>query len=335
MVEIQTQVPLAPHTTIGVGGPAAEFVIVKTEIELISALDYLGPVLLLGGGSNLLISDSGFAGRVIKIETTGISDQSGIVDVAAGENWDDFVSWGVATGYGELAPLTGIPGTVGATPIQNVGAYGTEVSELIDTVKVYDRELSREVYLSKSECNFSYRDSIFKEVPDRFVVLSVQFKLTKTDQIPIKYDELATKLNVSVGDGAAAKLVMQAVRELRASKGMVLNPTDRDTYSVGSFFLNPRVSAAQYEQLPREVPAWQQPDGSWKISAAWLISQSGFERGYRSENAAISTKHTLAICNLGNATFDQIMDLANLIRSKVQQEFGLILQIEPKTILNS
>lgn len=335
MVEIQTQVTLAPHTTIGVGGPAAEFVIVKSEAELISALDYVGPVLLLGGGSNLLISDSGFSGRVIKIETTGINDQNGIVDVAAGENWDDFVSWGVSTSYGELAPLTGIPGTVGATPIQNVGAYGTEVSELIESVKVYDREQSETKYLSRSECNFNYRNSIFKEVPDRFVVLSVQFKLAKTNQIPVKYDELATKLNVSVGDGSDAKLVMQAVSELRASKGMLLNPTDRDTYSVGSFFLNPRVTAAQFEQLPKEVPAWSQPDGSWKVSAAWLISQSGFERGYRLENAAISSKHTLAICNLGNAKFSQIMDLANLIRSKVQQEFGLTLQIEPKTILNS
>lgn len=335
MVEIQTQVALAPHTTIGVGGPAAEFVIVKSEAELISALDYVGPVLLLGGGSNLLISDSGFSGRVIKIETTGINDQNGIVDVAAGENWDDFVSWGVSTSYGELAPLTGIPGTVGATPIQNVGAYGTEVSELIESVKVYDREQSETKYLSRSECNFNYRNSIFKEVPNRFIVLSVQFKLAKTNQIPVKYDELATKLNVSVGAGSDAKLVMQAVRELRASKGMLLNPTDRDTYSVGSFFLNPRVTAAQFEQLPKEVPAWQEPDGSWKVSAAWLISQSGFERGYRLENAAISSKHTLAICNLGNAKFSQIMDLANLIRSKVQQEFGLTLQIEPKTILNS
>lgn len=332
MVEIQTQVALAPHTTIGVGGPAAEFVIVKSEAELISALDYVGPVLLLGGGSNLLISDSGFSGRVIKIETTGISDQNGIVDVAAGENWDDFVSWGVSTGYGELAPLTGIPGTVGATPIQNVGAYGTEVSELIESVKVYDREQSETKYLSRSECKFNYRNSIFKEVPDRFVVLRVQFKLAKTNQIPVKYDELATELNVSVGAGSDAELVLQAVRELRASKGMLLNPTDRDTYSVGSFFLNPRVTVAQYEQLPKEVPAWPQPDGSWKVSAAWLISQAGFERGYRLENAAISSKHTLAICNLGNATFDQITNLADLIRRKVSAKFGLVMQIEPTLI---
>lgn len=334
MVEIQTQVALAPYTTIGVGGPAAEFVIVKSEAELISALYFVGPILLLGGGSNLLISDSGFSGRVIKIESTGINDRNGIVEVAAGENWDDFVSWGVAAGYGQLAPLTGIPGTVGATPIQNVGAYGTEVSELIYTVKVYDREKSEIKYLLNTECKFSYRNSKFKELPNRFVVLSVQFKLTKTNQIPVKYDELAAKLNVSVGDDSDAILVLQAVRELRASKGMLLNPTDRDTYSVGSFFLNPRVSATQYEKLPKEVPAWQQPDGSWKVSAAWLISQSGFERGYRLENAAISSKHTLAICNLGNAKFNQIMDLANLIRSKVEQEFGLILQIEPKIILN-
>lgn len=332
MVEIQTQVPLAPFTTIRVGGPATEFVIARSEDEIIAALDFVGPILLLGGGSNLLIADHGFAGRVIKIETSGIRQTADSVQVAAGENWDDFVSWGVTNGYGELAPLTGIPGTVGATPIQNVGAYGTEVSELISSVKVYDREQREVKQLSNDECKFSYRNSIFKEFPNRFVVLTVQFKLAKTNQIPVKYDELANKLEVSVGDSADHAKIMQAVRQLRASKGMLLDATDRDTYSVGSFFLNPRVTATEHSQLPTDTPAWQQPDGSWKVSAAWLISQAGFNRGDKLGNAAISTKHTLAICNLDNASSSEILMLADEVKYKVKAKFNISLQIEPTLI---
>lgn len=332
MVEIQTQVPLAPFTTLRVGGPATEFVIARSEDEIIAALDYAGPILLLGGGSNLLIADHGFAGRAIKIETSGIRQTADSVEVAAGENWDDFVSWGVANGYGELAPLTGIPGTVGATPIQNVGAYGTEVSELISSVKVYDREQRKVKQLSNDECKFSYRNSIFKEMPNRFVVLTVQFKLAKATQIPVKYDELANKLEVTVGDSVDQMEIMQVVRQLRASKGMLLDATDRDTYSVGSFFLNPRVTATEYAQLPTDTPAWQQPDGSWKVSAAWLISQAGFNRGDKLGNAAISTKHTLAICNLDNASSSEILMLADEVKHKVKAKFNISLQIEPTLI---
>lgn len=332
MVEIQTQVPLAPFTTIRVGGPATEFVIVRSEDEIIAALDYVGPILLLGGGSNLLIADHGFAGRVIKIETSGIRQIADSVEVAAGENWDDFVSWGVTNGYGELAPLTGIPGTVGATPIQNVGAYGTEVSELISSVKVYDREQRKVKQLSNDECKFSYRNSIFKEIPNRFVVLTVQFKLDKTIQIPVKYDELANKLEVTVGESAGQVEIMQAVRQMRASKGMLLDATDRDTYSVGSFFLNPRVTATEHAQLPIETPAWQQPDGSWKVSAAWLISQSGFNRGYAIGDAAISTKHTLALCNLGSASATELLALADEIKVRVWEKFKIELQLEPQMV---
>lgn len=332
MVEVRTQVPLAPHTTIGVGGNANEFVVADSDEKVIEALNYSGPILILGGGSNLLISDSGFAGRVIQIKSTGISESNNFVSVAAGENWDNFVNWAITNGYGQLAPLTGIPGTVGATPIQNVGAYGTEVKELIHSVTVFDRKKKKLKELSNLECDFSYRNSIFKKAPNRYVVLRVTFRLEKTHQVLVSYDELAMSLNIEVGSTSDANAVKDAVRKLRAGKGMILNPLDRDTYSVGSFFLNPRVDAHIKSGLSEDVPAWKQQDGSWKISAAWLISQAGFNRGYAKGEAAISTKHTLALCNLGSASCSQILTLAEEIINKVESQFGIRLQIEPTTV---
>lgn len=332
MLEIQTQIPLAQHTTLQIGGQAAEFVAATSESEIISALDCVSPILILGGGSNLLISDSGFAGRVIQINTLGKKISDDFIEVAAGENWDEFVNWGLAQGFGQLAPLTGIPGTVGATPIQNVGAYGTEVSELIHSVEAFDRSSKSKVILSNQDCKFSYRNSIFKEEKNSYIVLNVRFNLVKTNQMLVKYDELAKKLECEIGKLIGANLVLQAVRELRASKGMLLDWADRDTYSVGSFFLNPRISTNQKAQLPTNAPAWEQADGSWKISAAWLISEVGFQRGYQLGDAAISTKHTLALCNLGNATSDQILKLATLIEEKVSNQFGIQLLKEPTYI---
>lgn len=333
MVEIKTQVLLAPYTSIGVGGQANEFVVAKSENEIIEALQFQGEILILGGGSNLLISDQGFNGRVIQIATVGTKHVEDGVEVAAGENWDEFVTWGINNGYGQLAPLTGIPGTVGATPIQNVGAYGTEVAELIKEVIVFDRLTKTIDTLSCKDCKFSYRHSIFKTEPNRFVVLRVLFGLVKTNQIHVTYDELANTLNIPVGGMADAKDVFSAVRSLRASKGMLLDSKDRDTYSVGSFFLNPRVSHEQKLELPEEIPSWQQQDGSWKVSAAWLINEAGFRRGYRIGDAAISSKHTLAICNLGSATATQVIELATEIRNKVAARFGIELQIEPFLIV--
>ena len=332
MLEIQTQIPLAQHTTLQIGGQAAEFVAATSESEIISALECVSPILILGGGSNLLISDSGFAGRVIQIKTLGKKISDDFIEVAAGENWDDFVNWGLTQGFGQLAPLTGIPGTVGATPIQNVGAYGTEVSELIHSVEAFDRSRKSKVILSNQDCEFSYRNSIFKEEKNRYVVLNVRFNLVKTNQVLVKYDELAEKLNCEIGESVEANLALQAVRELRASKGMLLDWTDRDTYSVGSFFLNPRISTNQKAQLPTNAPAWEQADGSWKISAAWLISNSGFERGYKLGGAAISGKHTLAICNLRNATCIEIMQLAQKIQQTVIEKFNIALQLEPTLV---
>jgi UDP-N-acetylmuramate dehydrogenase len=328
MLKIQTQIPLAQHTTLKIGGKAAEFVSASSEAEIISALDYNDSILILGGGSNLLISDSGFAGRVIQINTSGKKISDNLIEVAAGENWDEFVNWGLVQGFGQFAPLTGIPGTVGATPIQNVGAYGTEVSELIHSVEVFDRSSKFKTILSNQDCKFSYRSSIFKEEKTRYVVLNVRFNLVRTNQVLVKYDELAGKLQCEIGESVDANLVLQAVRDLRASKGMLLDSADRDTFSVGSFFLNPRVSDEHRNKL-LAAPAWLQPDGSWKISAAWLIAQAGFERGYQVGDAAISSKHTLALCNLGNATCDQVIKLATQIEEKVSNQFGIQLLKEP------
>lgn len=332
MIEVQTQVKLAQYTSLKIGGPAAEFVSVKTEEDLISSLNCSVPILILGAGSNLLISDSGFPGRVIRVETTGKKLVNNLLSVDAGENWDDFVLWAVNNGYGSFAPLTGIPGTVGATPIQNVGAYGTEVSELIDTVAVFDRLTREKLSLNNSQCRFNYRNSLFKQEPERFVVLQVLFKALKIEQIAVKYDELAVKLGVNVGDFVDAKNVLTAVREIRASKGMLLDETDSDTYSVGSFFLNPRVSDDIKSELPSEAPAWAQQDGSWKVSAAWLIANSGFVPGYHLGDASISTKHMLALCNRGSATAREIMQLAQEVRQKVKTRFGIELEFEPKII---
>ena len=332
MIEVQTQISLADYTTLNVGGPASEFVSVKSDDELLVALDYPDQILILGEGSNLLISDSGFLGRVIHIQTTGLEMANNQLVAAAGENWDQFVSWAVEQGYGEFAPLTGIPGTVGATPIQNVGAYGTDVSELIDSVVVYDRLIKEKVTFTNQDCKFSYRNSMFKQNPGRFVILQVIFKCIKTSQIEVKYDELAKSLAIPVGSSADAIWVMRAVRALRMSKGMVLDPKDRDTYSVGSFFLNPRVSADSRAELPDNTPSWLQQDGSWKISAAWLIGEAGFQPGFHIGDAAISSKHLLAICNLGNATTKDILKLANQIRTEVKSRFDIELEFEPNIV---
>jgi len=332
MVEIQQNVPLAQFTTMKIGGNAAEFVTAKTNEEIIQALDFAGPILLLGGGSNLLISDSGFNGRVIQIKTSGMNNLEHGVKVAAGENWDDFVAWAVQQGYGQLAPLTGIPGTVGATPIQNVGAYGTDVRELISSVEVLNRDTKATVILSNEDCQFAYRNSIFKTSPGKYVILSVTFQLDQTNEVEVKYDELAKKLGIEVNASASARDVLTAVRELRSSKGMLLDETDRDTYSVGSFFLNPRITSEQRAQLPTDAPSWLQPDGMWKVSAAWLINQAGFNHGFEHGNAGLSTKHSLAIINRNNAIAKEVISLAKLIQARVLEDFGIKLELEPQII---
>lgn len=327
---------LANHTTLRVGGPAADFVVATTEDELIEAVrsaDELGkPVLVLGGGSNLLVSDSGFAGRVVAVRTTGVlsdADACGgaVVRVAAGEPWDDLVARAVDEGWVGVEALSGIPGLVGATPIQNVGAYGQEVAQSIASVRCWDRQSGQVHTLFNRDCRFGYRTSRLKQEPGRWVVLEVVFQLRLGDLgAPLAYAELARSLDREIGERAPLTDVRTAVLALRRRKGMVLDDSDHDTWSAGSFFTNPVLPA---DQVPDGAPAWPQPDGTVKTSAAWLIEQSGFSRGHGNDRAGLSGKHTLAITNRGGATATDLVTLAREVRDGVRARFGIELVNEP------
>ncbi len=332
---------LADHTTLRVGGPARAWVEPGTEaelIEVVSAADAAGePLLLLGGGSNVLVSDSGFDGTVVHlgrlrgVHTEDVAACAGaFVNVAAGEPWDAFVAAMIGHERVGIEALSGIPGLVGATPIQNVGAYGQEVSQTIARVRVYDRVERRVVTRSAAECHFGYRSSLFKAVPNRFVVLTVSFQFALGSlSTPVRYAELARKLGVEVGRRAPLAEVRQAVLELRRGKGMVLEADDHDTWSAGSFFTNPVLDPAQAEALPDDAPRYPQPDGGVKTSAAWLIEHAGFSRGYGSGLARLSTRHALALTNRGGATAADLLALAREIRAGVQAAYGVLLVAEP------
>ncbi len=328
---------LADLTTLRVGGPAGTYLPVATEqdlIEAVSGCDRRGePVLLLGGGSNLLVSDAGFPGTVVHIRTRGIdvvSQGDGYVDVeaAAGENWDDFVALSTARGWSGLEALSGIPGLVGATPVQNVGAYGAEVATSISAVRVWDRVTGSVGCMEPDECGFGYRTSVFKQDPGRRVVLSVTFRLrTAASGSGVAYPELARRLGVELGDAAAAADVREAVLAIRAAKGMVLDAADHDTWSAGSFFTNPLLTAEQAAALPVEAPRW--PAGDLvKTSAAWLIQAAGFARGYGNERASLSHKHVLALTNRGTASAADLVALASRVRDGVRDRFGVELTPE-------
>jgi UDP-N-acetylmuramate dehydrogenase len=295
------------------------------------------PVLLLGGGSNVVIADAGFDGTAILVRSKGIdfTDEScggGWVEVAAGEDWDEFVAWSISTGLRGLEALSGIPGRVGATPIQNVGAYGQEVSAVIARVNAFDRREHARVVLPHGECGFGYRSSRFKDDPDRFIIESVAFQLHRGElSAPIAYAELAEVLGVSAGETAPSTKVRTAVLDLRRRKAMVWDSDDHDTWSVGSFFVNPVVDGTD---VPPGAPAWPQPDGRVKTSAAWLVEQAGFPKGFAlaGSAAAISSRHTLALTNRGGATAAQILELARVIRAGVQDAFGIALTPEPTLI---
>jgi UDP-N-acetylmuramate dehydrogenase len=311
----------------------------ETEAELVEAVRDLDasaePVLVLGGGSNVLIGDAGFDGTVVKITTRGILEDTAacsgaVITVAAGEPWDPLVRYAIERGWSGLEAMSGIPGLVGATPIQNVGAYGAEVSELISMVRTLDRTTGQPKTLFPVECGFGYRTSRFKSDPGRFVVLSVTFQLRLGSMSqPINYPELARTLGVAVGDRAPASEVRQAVLALRTAKGMVLAEDDHDTWSVGSFFTNPLLSSARALTLPANAPRFNQPDGRVKTSAAWLIEQAGFAKGYGQGAARLSTKHTLALTNRGGATAADLLSLAREVRTGVQARFGIELLPEP------
>jgi UDP-N-acetylmuramate dehydrogenase len=340
-LQIQENVPLAPLTTIGIGGPARFFLRASSVDEVREALAWAGarPVFFLGGGSNLLISDSGFDGLVIHLDLRGITveseDESAMVRVAAGEPWDGFVARAVANGWAGVECLSGIPGSTGATPIQNVGAYGQEVAETIARVEALDRRTGTVAGFTNDECRFGYRSSLFKNVErDRYVVLSVTFRLKRNGCATIRYPELQKHVDergVSVDD---LQGVRDAVIAIRRRKGMVLDPEDPDTRSDGSFFMNPIVTPAQYEAFARVAPdAPHFPSGDdVKLSAAWLIEHAGFHKGFVHGNVGLSSKHSLAVINRGGGTAAEVVELVQRIQARVRDTFGVEIHPEPNFI---
>jgi UDP-N-acetylmuramate dehydrogenase len=329
--------PLSGFTTLRTGGPAERLIVAETETELIDAIataDASGaPITILGGGSNVVLSDEGLPGTVVLVRTRGIDVSvdacaGAWVTVAAGEPWDDLVAHTVAEEWSGIEALSGIPGLTGATPIQNVGAYGQEVADTIARVTAYDRVTRRTEVTAAGDCGFGYRTSRFKSTPGRHVILSVTFQLPLGSMsAPIGYAELAARLGVAVGERAASGDVREAVLDLRRGKGMVLDAADHDTWSVGSFFTNPVVEA---DRVPEGAPAWPQADGQVKTSAAWLVERAGFPRGFPEGGAArLSTKHTLAITNRGSASTSDVIALAREIRDGVLGRFGIKLTPEP------
>jgi len=336
-VREQTGVPLAGLTTLRLGGPAARLVVADTDDEVVETVrdaDARGePLLVLGGGSNVVVADEGFDGTVLQVATRGVevaAHAEHALEIAAGVDWDHAVSLAVDEGYAGIEALSGIPGRVGAAPIQNVGAYGQEVAQTVARVRVLDRTTHDVVDLAPADCGFGYRDSTFKRLPDRYVVLGVAFALEHSRLgAPVRYAELARRLGVAPGDRAPAADVRQAVLDLRRGKGMVLDPDDHDTWSAGSFFTNPLLDPADADRLPAEAPRWPERDGRVKTSAAWLIEQAGFGKGYGSGAARVSSKHTLALTNRGGATADDLLALARELRDGVRGRFGVDLTVEP------
>ena len=338
--------PLAELTTLRLGGPPRRYVEAGDEAAIVAAVreaDAAGePLLVLAGGSNVVVADEGFPGTVLEIRSRGVEDRGGgRLVVQAGEPWDPFVARCVADGLAGLECLSGIPGSVGATPIQNVGAYGQEVAESIAAVRALDRRTGAVEELPPAACGFSYRSSAFKREPGRWVVLAVSFALRPGGRsAPIRYAELARALDVEEGATAPVAAVREAVLALRRAKGMVIDPGDLDSVSAGSFFMNPVLDPAAFAALEERVlarlgpaarlPRFPQADGTVKTSAAWLIERAGFARGHGDPAAiAISSKHTLALTNRGAGSTAALVGLAREIAAGVRDAFGVELEPEP------
>jgi UDP-N-acetylmuramate dehydrogenase len=338
-------VRLSELTTLRLGGPAARYVEASHEEALVRAVraaDEAGePLLVLAGGSNVVVADEGFPGTVVGVATRGVARDGATLEVAAGEPWDPLVAACVAGGLAGVECLAGIPGSVGATPIQNVGAYGQEVAETIAAVRVLDRSDGEIRELAPADCGFTYRSSAFKREPGRWLVLAVRLRLEASDRsAPIRYAELARALDVEVGGRAPLARAREAVLALRRGKGMVLDPGDPDTVSAGSFFTNPvldepafaALQARAAERLGADArpPAWPDADAHVKTSAAWLIERAGFHRGHGNPRGiAISSKHTLALTNRGAGTTAELVALAREIAAGVHAAFGVDLVPEP------
>lgn len=350
---LQQNIPLAPYTTFGIGGPARWFFSAHTEEEIAAAVSWATerqiPLFVLGGGSNVLVSDHGFAGLVLQMALSGIEqnreEDRTVFSVAAGEDWDAFVSLAVAEDCGGIECLAGIPGTVGGTPVQNVGAYGQEVSQTVAGVRCFDRTEQCFVHFSKEQCGFAYRQSRFNQAPDsgRFIVTRVDFVLARGAVPQVEYVDLRNHFAQQVAPTLAA--VATAVREIRARKGMVvpcapLGLRDPDTRSAGSFFKNPVVAESTYqvicERFPKErvpsYPASVAGDGSMqrKLPAAWLLERAGFTKGFRLGGVALSSRHTLALTNhSGTASASEILTLRDTLIAGVEAHFGVRLEVEP------
>lgn len=347
-MQVTHDAPLAPLTTFRLGGPARRLITARTDDEVVAAVreaDRTGtPLLVIGGGSNLVIGDKGFDGTALHIATRGFSLDGTRLELAAGEVWSDAVARTVEAGLAGVECLAGIPGSAGATPIQNVGAYGQEVASTLTEVVAYDRRAEETVTLTGAECAFSYRHSRFKAEPDRYVVLRVRFELEDAGGMsaPIRYAETARALGVGPGDRVPVAAARETVLALRAGKGMVLDPDDHDTWSAGSFFTNPILDDTAYAAFLDRVrdrlgpdavpPAYPAGEGRTKTSAAWLIDKAGFTKGYGAGPARISTKHTLALTNRGEATTEDLLALAREVVEGVRDAFGVTLVNEPVTV---
>jgi UDP-N-acetylmuramate dehydrogenase len=340
-LDVQPAVALSPHTTLGVGGAARWFMRAESIDDVVAAhrwsIDRGIDMFVLGGGSNIVTADSGIDGLVVSLALSGIASATDggdtLLTVSAGEPWDSVVRASIARGLAGLECLSGIPGTAGATPIQNVGAYGQEVAETIDRVTVYDRLASRTRILGREECGFAYRMSRFKrDDKDRFIVCDVTFRL-RAGSSTVTYPDIIDYLDRAGITSPSIHDVRQAVLAVRRRKGMVLDSTDPDTRSVGSFFMNPMVSAADRERVASvagvPAPGFALADGRVKIPAAWLIEHAGFQRGDADGPVGISTKHTLALVNRGGATARDVLRLATRIKRRVSDRFGVLLRPEP------
>ncbi len=342
---IRENVRLAPYTTFRIGGIARYFADIDHEDQLREAVQFAAqlelPVFVLGGGSNVLIADAGFSGLVIHIVNKGITFQKAKKDVAlvtaaAGEDWDQLVQQCVARNLAGLECLSGIPGLVGGTPIQNVGAYGQEVSETIVSLRAFDRQASRVVEMTNADCQFSYRASIFNTTQrNRYIMLSVTYKLKPNGAPTLRYADLHRHFDPA-GNAPTLSQVRAAVLAIRARKGMVILPNDPDCQSAGSFFKNPLVSPEKFAQLAANaadaMPHFPAAEGQVKIPAAWLIEQAGFAKGYEQGRVGISSKHSLALINRSNATAAELLALVERIQRQVQERFGIALVPEPVQI---
>ena len=329
-------VRLAPYTTFHIGGPARWFAEAATEEDIFEAIEFARsrslPFFILGGGSNLLVSDEGFPGLVLHIALRGIEQAYHFFRVAAGENWEEFVTYAVAQNYAGIECLAGIPGTVGGTPVQNVGAYGQEVAETIVAVRAIDLNTLDVRDLSPDECRFSYRRSIFNSTQrGRYIVTRVDYALKKDGPARVAYADLRKQF--AAGSEPSLAEVSSAVRSIRHQKGMLIVDGDPDCRSAGSFFKNPVIGGQHFSRIAAEyaarVPTYPAGEGFFKLPAAWLVEQAGFHKGYSLGSAGISSRHTLALINRGEACASDILALRDRIVAVVEQKFSIRLEPEP------